>query len=424
MKRTIIKNGVVVIPEEGLIGERDLLIEEGTVTCIGRGIHKEDAEIIDASNRYVIPGLVDIHAHLRDPEGEEEDIISGTSACAKGGVTSVCCMPNTNPCMDNPTIVKYVVLTAQRYGKVRVYPIGAMTVGREGKVLAPYDRMKEAGIVAVSDDGNWVEDPMVMKSILESSNLYNLLPISHCEDKRISMNGVINEGMVSLKLGLPGIPSLSETIAVARDVIIAKETNSRVHIAHISAKDSVGIVRIAKDLGVRVSAEVTPHHFILTEDEILNGKKGLKVNPPLRKREDKASIIEGLKDGTIDVIASDHAPRKTSGGDLLNDPFGISSIEIMLPLAYTFLVKTGHLSFLELIEKLSYNPSRLLGIDGGSISVGKRADLVIVDTSTKETVKVDSFLSKGKNSPYDGLELFGWPVMTIVGGKIVYARDI
>ncbi|MGB9682843.1 MAG: dihydroorotase [bacterium] len=420
----IIKDGIVVIPKENFVGERDILIERGIITNIGKGILQENAEIIDAKNRYVIPGLVDIHAHLRDPGGEEEDIASGTEACAKGGVTSVCCMPNTNPCIDNPTIVRYVILTAQMYGKVRVYPIGAMTVGREGETLAPYDRMKEAGIVAISDDGNWVEDPLVMKSVLESSSVYNLLPISHCEEKRLSLNGVINEGLVSLKLGLQGISSLSETIAVARDIILAKETNSRIHIAHISTKDSVEIIKIAKDLGIKVTAEVAPHHFILTEEEILRGKKGLKVNPPLRKKDDKVSIIEGLKRDIIDVIASDHAPRKSSGEDLLNDPFGISSIEIMLPLAYTFLVKTGYLSFLDLIKKTSYNPSRLLGIEGGDLSVGKKADLVIVDTKFGETVRVDDFLSKGKNSPYDGFELFGWPVMTMVEGKIVYARDL
>jgi len=424
VKRYIIKNGIVVIPEENFIGERDILIEGDIISLIGEDLSSEDAQIIDAKKRYVIPGIVDIHTHLRDPDGEEEDITSGTTACARGGVTSVCCMPNTNPCIDNPTIVKYIVLSSQKYSKVKVYPIGAMTLGREGKVLAPYDKMKEAGIVAISDDGNWVEDSRVMKSVLELSSVYNLLPISHCEDKRLSLDGVINEGIASLKLGLPGIPTLSETTAVARDILIAREIDSRIHIAHVSVKDSVEVIKKAKELGVKVSAEVAPHHLILQEDDLLEGGRGLKVNPPLRRKEDRTALIEGLKDGAIDVIASDHAPRKTSGADLLNDPFGISSVEIMLPLTYTFLIKEGHLSFLELVKKLSYNPSRLLGIDGGTISVGKKADLVIVNTSIRETVRVDEFFSKGKNSPYDGWELFGWPVMTMVEGNIVYARDL
>ena len=424
MSRVLIKNGIVVIPGENFVGERDILIEDGVIREISKDIPKGDAEVIDVNGSYVIPGIADMHVHLRDPDGVEEGITTGTIACAKGGVTTVCCMPNTNPCIDNPAIVRYVVLSAEKYGRIKVHPIGAMTIGREGKVLASYDRMKSEGIVGVSDDGNWIEDPLVMKSVLETASMYGLLPISHCEDKRVSLNGVINEGVVSLKLGLPGIPPLAETLAVARDILIAREIKSRIHIAHLSLKDSLDIVRYAKSCGVKVTCEVSPHHFILTEELILRKKIGLKVNPPLRTEEDRLALIEGIADGSVDVIASDHAPRKTLSSDLLNDPFGISSVEIMLPLCYTFLVKVGHLSTLEMIKKLSYNPARLLGLDAGDLKVGNKADIVVFNPDYREEVDVKSFISKGKNSPYDGFELYGFPTLTMVDGKIVYTKDI
>lgn len=424
IKRLLIKNGKAVIPGEGIVGERDILIEDGIIKEISSDIPSDGAEIIEARGHYIIPGIVDMHVHLRDPDGTEEDINTGTMACAKGGITTACCMPNTTPCIDNPAIVRYIVLSAERYGKIKVHPIGAMTINREGKILAPYDKMKAEGIVAVSDDGNWVDDPLVMKSVLEMSNSEGLLPISHCEDKRVSLDGVINEGIASLKLGLPGIHPLAEILAIVRDIALAKETETRLHIAHISLKESVEAIKIAKSLGVKVTCEVAPHHLILTDDLLLEKRIGLKVNPPLRREIDKLALIDGLKDGSIDVIASDHAPRKTLGLDLLNDPFGISSADIMLPLCYTFLVKGGHLSVLELVKKLSYNPSRLLGLDVGDIAIGKKADIVIFNPDHKETVDVSSFISKGKNSPYDSFELYGFPILTIVDGKIVYARDI
>lgn len=424
MSKTVIKDGKVVIPGENFVGKRDILIEDGIITQIGNNIPIEGADIIDAKGCYVIPGIVDMHVHLRDPDGVEEGIYTGTMACAKGGVTTACCMPNTNPCIDNPTIVKYVILSAEKYSRVKVYPIGAMTVGREGKTIAPYDRMKSEGIVAVSDDGSWVEDPLVMRSVLETANMCGLLPISHCEDKRISQDGVVNEGIASLKLGLPGIPRLAEVLAVARDILIARDIEARIHIAHISLKDSLDIIRHAKSSGVNVTCEVSPHHFILTDELLLERRIGLKVNPPLRKEIDRFALVEGLIDGSIDVIASDHAPRKTLGLDLLNDPFGISSVEIMLPLCYTFLVKAGHLSTLEMVEKLSYNPARLLGLNSGDLAVGKSADIVIFDPNYKEVVNVNNFVSKGKNSPYDGYELYGFPILTMVNGKIIYAKDI
>lgn len=424
MSKIVIKNGRVVIPGENFVGKRDILIEDGIITQIESSIPIEGLEVIDADDCYVIPGIVDMHVHLRDPDGTEEGIYTGTMACAKGGVTTACCMPNTNPCIDNPTIVRYVMLSAEKYGKVKVHPIGAMTIGREGKAIAPYDRMKAEGIVAVSDDGNWVEDALVMKSVLETANMYGLLPISHCEDKKISRDGVVNEGIASLKLGLPGIPPLAEVLAVARDILIARDVEARIHIAHISLKDSLDIIRRAKSSGVNVTCEVSPHHFILTDELLLERRIGLKVNPPLRKEVDRFSLIEGLIDESIDVIASDHAPRKTLGLDLLNDPFGISSVEIMLPLCYTFLVKAGHISTLEMVKKLSYNPARLLGLDSGDLVVGKSADIVIFDPDCREIVNVNNFVSKGKNSPYDGYELYGFPILTMVNGKIAYAKDI
>ncbi|MBC7321029.1 dihydroorotase [bacterium] len=424
MSKIIIKNGKVVIPGESFVGKRDILIEDGVIVEIIENIPGEDGEVIDADGCYVIPGIVDMHVHLRDPDGTEEGIYTGTMACAKGGVTTACCMPNTNPCIDNPTIVRYVVLSAEKYGKVKVYPIGAMTVGREGKTIAPYDRMKSEGVIAVSDDGSWVEDPLVMRSVLETANMCGLLPISHCEDKRLSQDGVVNEGVASLKLGLPGIPPLAEVLAVARDILIAREIGARIHIAHISLKDSLDIIKRAKSSGINVTCEVAPHHFILTDELLLERRVGLKVNPPLRREVDRFALVEGLIDGSIDVIASDHAPRKTLGLDLLNDPFGISSVEIMLPLCYTFLVKAGHLSTLEMVKKLSYNPAKLLGLDSGDLAVGKSADIVIFNPNYKEVVNVNNFVSKGKNSPYDGYELYGFPILTMVSGKVVYAKDI
>ncbi|NTV88909.1 MAG: dihydroorotase [Clostridiales bacterium] len=426
--RLLIKNGHVIDPKTGRDGKFDILIENGIIEDIGNDYNDiSNCDMIDAAGKYVLPGLVDAHCHLRDPGQEyKEDIESGTKSAAKGGFTSIACMPNTEPVIDNEAVVKYILGKAAAEGYVNVYPIGAISKGQKGEELAEIGDLKFAGAVAISDDGKPVKSSSLMKKALQYASMFDMTVISHCEDKDLADEGVMNEGYQSTIMGLRGIPAAAEEIIVARDILLAEYVKAPVHIAHVSTALSVDIVRNAKKRGVRVTCETCPHYFTLTEEACSDYNTMAKVNPPLRTKADVEAIIEGLRDGTIDIIATDHAPHHK---DEKNVEFtlasnGISGFETAVPLAITYLVKTGVLTLSQLAEKMCVNPSEILCINKGSLEKGRPADLTIIDINEKSKVDVSGFLSKGKNSPYDGWELYGSVYYTIVEGNIVVREKI
>lgn len=423
--KVLLKGARVLDPSRGLDGILDVLIEGERIAMIGENLKDEDAKVIDLSGLLLVPGLVDMHVHLRDPGLEyKEDIESGAKSAAAGGFTAIACMPNTVPPVDNAAMVSYIASKAERVGLSRVLPIGCISKGREGRELAEMGEMAMAGAVAFSDDGNCVSDASLMRRALMYAGDFGKVVIDHCEDPTLSAGGVMNEGYVSTLLGLPGIPRSAEEVMVARDVILAKETGAPVHIAHVSTKGSVEIIRRAKAEGIPVTCEVAPHHLVLTEDAVMGYNTNAKVNPPLRTEEDVQALIEGLKDGTIDAIASDHAPHSMDEKDVEFDKaaFGISGLETSLGLVLTFLVGPGKLSLEEVVEKMSANPARILKIEGGALKEGALADITVIDLKKKWAVESAKFFSKGKNTPFEGWELKGKAVMTMVGGRIVYSE--
>ena len=436
----LIKNGALVnAGEEPTV--TDVLIKEQKVEKIGKDLEKglsaeelKNLEIIEAKGLHVLPGLVDAHCHLRDPGFEyKEDIASGTKSAVQGGFTSVACMPNTSPVVDNKTIVRYIVDKAKAEGACHVYPIGSITKGLEGAELAEMGNMKEAGIVAVSDDGKPVKNPSIMKKAMIYASEFGLRVISHCEDLDLAEGGSMNEGEISGRLGLRGIPSASEDLMVSREVILAEYTGFPVHIAHVSTKASVEILRQAKKRKVPVTAETCPHYFSLTEDACADYDTNAKMNPPLRGEEDRLAVIEGLKDGTLDIIATDHAPhhRDEKLVEFENAPNGIVGFETAFSLSVTYLVETGVLTISQLVEKLASKPAEILGIGSrtlkgqasegrGALKEGGPADVTLADLSKTWTVDVNRFASKSKNSPFNGMELKGQILYTLVDGKVVY----
>jgi len=426
LKKLLIKGGKVVSPADDLNEELDLLVVDGKVTEVAEEIDASEAEVIDATGKIVTPGLIDMHVHLREPGFEhKEDIKSGTESAAAGGFTSVACMPNTEPVVDNATVVNYINDKAKINAKVNVFPIGSITKGLEGKELAEIGFMKEAGIVAISDDGETVMNSELMKLALEYVKAFDLPVISHCEDKTLTENGVVHEGYYSTVTGLDAIPAAAEDIIVARDIRLAEMTGTPLHIAHVSTKRAVELVRDAKARGVQVTAEVTPHHFTLTDEAITTFDTNTKVNPPLRSSEDVTAIKEGLADGTIDVIATDHAPHAWEEKDVEYDyaPFGIAGLETALPLVITELVKPEVLSLEEAIEKLTINPAQILSLNKGRLTVGEDADITVIDLDQEYEVDANKFYSKGKNSPFIGEVLGGRAVATIVNGKLVMKNN-
>lgn len=419
--RILIINGKVTY--NGIVERTNVLIDEGIVLSTKAAADIEADKVIDAGGLYVLPGLVDAHCHLRDPGYEyKEDIVSGTKSAARGGFTSIACMPNTNPAVDNAAVVRYIIEKSQKEGYVNVYPIGAITKGLEGNELSEMGIMREAGIVAVSDDGKPVMNSDVMKKALIYAGQFGLPVISHCEDLNLTDNGSMNEGLTSTILGLRGIPSASEDVMVSREIILSEYTNVPIHIAHVSTKVSVELIRQAKNRGIKITAETCPHYFTLTEEACRDYNTNAKMNPPLRSQKDLEAVIEGLKDGTIDIIATDHAPHHF---DEKNVEFekaanGIVGFETALALSYTGLVEKGHLSFQQMIEKLTVNPAEMLKIDKGTLEEGKTADIILVDFDNEYKVDVSKFVSKGRNSPFDGFKVKGRVMMTIVGGKFVY----
>jgi dihydroorotase len=421
----LIKGGRVIDPSQNIDEVLDILVVEGKIKEMGKGLKSPDGgEIIDAKGFLVTPGLIDMHVHLRDPGLEyKEDIVTGTRAAAAGGFTSIACMPNTKPVNDNKTVTSYIIAKAQAEGAVNVFPIGAITQGSKGETLAEMGDMQEAGCVAVSDDGKPVVNAELMRRALEYAKGIGIMVIAHSEELALVGEGVMNEGFTATELGLKGVPRVAEDIAVARDVYLAEYTNSPLHIAHVSTKGSVRIIRDAKARGARISCETAPHYFSLTDDAVRGYETKAKMNPPLREADDVTAIKAGLADGTIDAIATDHAPHHLDEKDVefnlaLN---GIIGLETALPLALA-LVGENVLDLKGFVEKLSCNPARILGLDRGTLRPGAIADITIIDPAREWTVTADRLASKSKNSPWLGKKMKGAAAYTIVGGRVAYKR--
>ncbi len=416
----LIKNGRVVDPLNKLDDILDILVSGGKIDKIAKKIDVKADETIDAGGKIVAPGLVDMHVHLREPGREDkETVFTGTRAALKGGFTAILCMPNTGPAIDNPRIVKILKDIIKKDALCAVYIAGAITENCEGCKITDFKALKKEGVIAVSDDGSSVDDAGVMNAALEDAKEEELLLISHCEDKNISGRGVINQGFISTKTGLRGIPRKAEYERVERDIELADRAGAAIHIAHISVKESVEMIRKAKKKGVKVTAETAPHYFSLTEDCCAAYDTNTKMNPPLRGNEDIIAIKEALRDGTIDAIATDHAPHTDSEKDVEFDfaPFGIIGLETALSIAIMELIDKKTLSWPELILKMSANPAKILGIDGGSLKERGAADIVIIDSDKKYIYKKEDIVSKSKNSPFVNWELRGRAEMVFTNGK-------
>jgi len=419
----LIKNAHVVDPANSIDKVLDILVEDGKISKVGKVSAKNDIKTIDAKGMIVMPGCVDMHAHLREPGREDEETIeSGSYAARKGGFTTVCCMPNTEPAMDNQGVIELVVSQSKRVGVINIYPIGAITHGRKGESLAELASIALAGAVGFSDDGNSLSNSQIMRRALEYSKMLNRIVISHCEDTNLSSNGVVNEGYISMLLGLNGMPYTAESTIVARDIELARMADAKIHIAHVSCKESVEIIEKAKSNRVKVSCETTPHYFMLTEDAVRGFDTNAKVNPPLRTEEDRKAIIGALKSGVIDVIATDHAPHTENEKDVEFDyaPFGMIGLETALSLAIMELVDKNILSWSGLVDRMSFAPSKILGLDSGTLSIGKEADLIVVDPKKTWKVTKANLHSKSKNTPFLGKELKGVVEYTICKGRIIY----
>lgn len=418
----LIKNGRVIDPAQSIDEQLDLLIRDGVIIETGKDLHADPAEVIDATGLLVVPGLIDLHVHLRDPGLEyKEDIISGTLAAVAGGFTSVACMPNTRPVNDNQTVTEYIINKARQKGSCNVFPIGSITKGLSGETLSEMGEMQQSGAVGFSDDGLPVCSGEVMRRALEYAKPFGFPIISHAEDLSIAGKGVMNDGFVATELGLKGIPWVAEDAMTARDIMLAEFTGGRLHVAHVSTKGGMALVRDAKRRGVAVTCEVTPHHLTLTEEAVRGYNTNAKMNPPLRLAEDVAALREGLADGTVDAIATDHAPHHY---DEKNVEFaiamnGIVGLETALPLTLR-LVKQGVIDLSRAVDLLSCGPARAFGLDRGTLEAGKVADVTLIDPDCQWTVTSETLHSKSKNSPFLGETMQGAARMTLVAGRIVY----
>lgn len=422
MSKLLIKNGTAVFTDR--VKKCDILVDGDKIAKISENIDMAGVKTIDASELHVFPGLIDMHVHLREPGYEyKEDIASGSAAAVHGGFTQICCMPNTNPVCDNAAVVGYIVARGKEVGLCKVRPIGAITVGEKGEQLAEIGKMKDAGAVAISDDGRPVSDARVMRLAMEYASDFGLICLSHCEDKSLVDGGVVNEGYNSTLAGLKGIPRAAEEIMIAREIILAETLQKRAHICHVSTKGGVQLLREAKARGVAISAETCPHYFTLTDDIVLSYDANTKVNPPVREKEDVEAIKEGLRDGTLDCIVTDHAPHHVDEKSVEYNlaAFGISGIETSFALSYTNLVRGGVLTLEQLAERMSTAPARILNLEGGELKEGGVADIMLADLNEKYVVDSKKFVSKGKNTPFDGTEVYGRVKYTIVDGKIKYS---
>lgn len=419
----LIKNGFIVNPESKVLEKKDLLIENEIITKVNDYIDKENHQVIKAGGLFVLPGLIDIHAHFREPGFcHKETVKTGSMAAAKGGYTTVFVMPNTNPCIDNMKSLRMLKDIIKRDSAINVLPIGAVTKGQKGIELNNIKALYDEGIYGVSDDGQPIMDSLILEKALMEANKLGIPLMSHSEDKKFVRNGCINEGAVSKELGLVGIPREAENIMVERDIVAAKKLGLKIHICHISTKESVKMIRKAKEEGVKVTCEVTPHHFSLTEGVIRGTNSIGKVNPPLRTEDDIKEIIKGIKDGTIDAIATDHAPhsKDEKSMDIYKAPFGISGIELAFSISNTYLLKNKHIDIIELAKLMSLNPSKIMGIEKGRLRLGNIADITVVDLDEEYIVKEEDMISMGKNTPFLGKKLFGKVKYTIVSGKVIY----
>jgi len=420
----LIKNGRVIDPLSGTDETLDVLIERGKIVDIKTKIKSESAKTIDASKLVVAPGFIDIHTHLREPGQEDKETIrTGSRAAAKGGFSSIACMPNTTPVNDNRGVTEYILSEAKKSAIVNIFPIAAITKDQKGEELTDMADLAKAGAVAFSDDGLPVQNSQVMRRALEYSKLCDILIIDHCEDKNLSNDGVMHEGYYSYLFGIKGIPSSSEEIMVARDIILAKKAETRIHLAHISTRGSVELVKSAKQKKVQITSEVTPHHLFLTDSSLEGYDTNLKMNPPLRSKEDTKALLDGIKNGVLDVFVTDHAPHTKDEKDVeFNQaPFGINGLETAVSLLLDRLVNKRIISLQKFIKMISTNPARIMGLENkGKIQIGADADLTILNLGKEITVDVNKFKSKSRNNPFHGWKLKGMPVMTIVGGKIVY----
>jgi dihydroorotase len=419
--KILIKGGTVVDPSAGTLRELDVLVEDERVIKVEAGITARGATVLDAAGMLVSPGLIDMHVHLREPGYEyKETIATGTAAAVRGGFTAVAAMPNTNPVADTRAVIEYVKKQASVAANARVYPVGAVTRGLEGNELAEMGEMREAGAVAFSNDGRPVVSAGVMRRAMQYARMFGTPIISHCEDDTLVDGGMMNEGLTASVLGLKGIPAAAEEVMVARDLLLAEAIGCALHVAHVSTAGSVRLIREAKRRGVPVTAEVTPHHFVLTEEAIAGYDTNAKVNPPLRSKADVQAVLEGLADGTIDVIASDHAPHADYEKAVEFDkaPFGLLGLETTLGLVFTYIVEPGVLSAPQALARLTVNPARVLGLAEPAINPGAMADITVIDPNHEAQVNPDRFLSKSRNTPFGGFWLRGQPVATIVAGKI------
>jgi dihydroorotase len=430
MARLILKGGRVVDPANGRDGEFDVLIDGGRIARVGRGLPADGATVVEIPAGLVVcPGLIDMHVHLREPGQEhKETIASGTAAAVAGGFTAVACMPNTSPVNDNAGVTGYILTKAAEAGLARVYPIGAVSRGQNGEQLADIAELKAAGCVAITDDGRPVATAMLMRRALEYTSMFDMPIIEHCEEQTLKGDGVAHEGFHASALGLRGIPGEAESIMALRDIALAELTRGAVHIAHMSARQTLDAVRYGKSRGARVTCEVTPHHFVLT-DEMLRAPiaydTNVKMNPPLREAADRDAMLAGIADGSVDVVATDHAPHHADEKHVEFDraPFGITGLETAVSLAFDRLVHAGVIPLARLVELLSVNPARILGVPGGSLAEGAPADVSILAPDLRVTVSAAGMRSKSKNTPFDGWTLRGGVAATIVGGRVVYVNE-
>jgi dihydroorotase len=426
MKSILIQNGHVVDPANQIDGEADVFIQDGKIAKVGKGLKVKADQTINAKGKIVTPGLVDIHVHLREPGFEyKETIATGTLAAVAGGVTSVACMPNTNPPIDDQAIVYFIKSKAEKEGHCHVFPVGCISKRREGAEMSEVGELKKAGAVGLSDDGAPIMNAELMRRVMEYAKMHDLVVIDHCEDMDLSNNGVMNEGHSSTVLGLRGIPAASETVMVARNILLAEMTGAKFHVAHMSTAGSVELVRQAKKKGLNVTAETAPHYWSLSDKSIKNYNANFKMNPPLRSEEDVAAIRKALKEGIIDCIATDHAPHSSTEKQCEFDEaaFGIVGLETLFAVTYSHLVEPGVVSLSRAIELLTTAPSKIVGINKGTLSEGVEADVAIFDITTEKKVDVNQFKSKGRNSPFNGWNLKGWAVTTIVSGEIKYQAE-
>lgn len=426
MKSILIQNGHVIDPANQLDGPADVFIEKGKIAKVGKGLKVKADRTIDAKGKIVTPGLLDIHVHLREPGFEyKETIATGTHSAVAGGVTSVACMPNTNPPIDDQAIVHFVKAKAEKEGYCHVFPVGCISKKREGAEMSEIGELKKAGAVALSDDGSPVMNAELMRRVMEYAKMLDLTVIEHCEDMHLSHEGVMHEGDASMSLGLRGIPAASETVMVARNIVLAELTGAKFHVAHLSTAGSVELVRQAKKKGLKVTAETAPHYWSLSDRSIKNYNANFKMNPPLRSEEDVAAIRKGIKEGVIDCIATDHAPHSSTEKQVPFDQaaFGIVGLETLFPLTYSQLVEPGVVSLSRAVEMLTTAPAQIIGLKKGTLSEGADADVAIFDIKSERIVDTAKFKSKGKNSPFNGWKLKGWAEVTIVSGEVKYEAE-